>query len=404
MEPAKLVLAGLLAAALVVQLYTSAGLNRRLNTAERGTRKTPGFAYVILSLPMLLMCAVNLPLPLFYLISYGACVVPALLLQGGRVWEGLMVNMRFMLFATPHLVILSLLALLSRCGVREVLLSFELRTLSLVLTLALNAALNLALLNRLKPRIFRLIGWDSEEFLLFSRFVWFCSISALLDSVTCLFDLPAQMAVLFLLGSNLLVLLLVVLFALHVYQIARDATIEEEYLRLQEEAAAQREQTARLEKEAYLDKLTGAYTRRYALDNIAAMLQNDEGFALAFLDLDGLKQINDRQGHLAGDRYLQRFAACVKAELHPSDVFARYGGDEFLVLMPGGAQREAAQRLARLQARAAGGAGQNEATPFSYGLVLAKKDAALTAEEWVAAADKAMYADKKLHQAHREGC
>jgi diguanylate cyclase (GGDEF)-like protein len=94
---------------------------------------------------------------------------------------------------------------------------------------------------------------------------------------------------------------------------------------------------ARLEAElqrAHLDALTGALRRevgRLALRNEIERARRADGkFVIAFIDVDGLKGVNDRDGHAAGDRVLRMLAAIMRANLRPYDPIVRFGGDEFV--------------------------------------------------------------------------
>jgi diguanylate cyclase (GGDEF)-like protein len=108
---------------------------------------------------------------------------------------------------------------------------------------------------------------------------------------------------------------------------------------------------AQLEHLSSRDALTGLANRRRAL----ALLEQEhtrqrragQAFGVAILDIDWFKQVNDRHGHGVGDRVLQQFAAVTAAVLPPTDTLARWGGEEFLLLMPACG---AAEGLARLQA------------------------------------------------------
>jgi diguanylate cyclase (GGDEF)-like protein len=109
----------------------------------------------------------------------------------------------------------------------------------------------------------------------------------------------------------------------------RDAPVEDSG-----DAALER---ARLEAElqrAHLDALTGAFRRemgRLALRNEIERARRADGkFVIAFIDVDGLKGVNDRDGHAAGDRVLRTLAASMRANLRPYDPIVRFGGDEFV--------------------------------------------------------------------------
>lgn len=90
------------------------------------------------------------------------------------------------------------------------------------------------------------------------------------------------------------------------------------------------------EKLAATDPLTGLLNRREAEARVAKKIARNEEFCLVLLDLDGFKQINDRNGHSAGDQILRIFAKKLLNKCKRSDAVCRWGGDEFVVLIDGG--------------------------------------------------------------------
>jgi diguanylate cyclase (GGDEF)-like protein len=110
---------------------------------------------------------------------------------------------------------------------------------------------------------------------------------------------------------------------------------------------------ARLELSA-TDELTGARTRGFGLEEVSRELERARRtgapLALAFIDVDGLKEVNDGRGHLAGDALLRLVGETVRANVRRYDVIVRYGGDELLCAMPGLRTAEARVRLEKVAA------------------------------------------------------
>jgi diguanylate cyclase (GGDEF)-like protein len=109
----------------------------------------------------------------------------------------------------------------------------------------------------------------------------------------------------------------------------------------------------RIEELAELDELTGSYNRRCIMrlldDEIEKSRQTSTPCAIALIDLDWFKRINDAHGHPVGDEVLRTFAITIFANIRPADCFGRYGGEEFLLLLPGTDGETASRMLDRLR-------------------------------------------------------
>jgi cyclic di-GMP phosphodiesterase Gmr len=119
------------------------------------------------------------------------------------------------------------------------------------------------------------------------------------------------------------------------------------------DVTAQRERAEEIHRQATTDSLTGVANRGVAVETLRRHLDiaGGGGCGLLFLDLDDFKGVNDRLGHVAGDRVLVEAAARLRELAGPDDVVARFGGDEFVLLRPGADSAELSVLAESLEAR-----------------------------------------------------
>jgi diguanylate cyclase (GGDEF)-like protein len=144
-----------------------------------------------------------------------------------------------------------------------------------------------------------------------------------------------------------------------------------------------------LRRAATTDPLTGLVNRRAweaeASRVLAHAVRTGEPLTVALLDLDHFKDVNDRSGHEAGDTLLRELTACWSGELRQGDLLGRYGGDEFVLCLPGSDAAGTAEIIARLDA----------AHPFGWSVGTATAVEGDTLSSMLSRADRELYEHKR---------
>lgn len=343
------------------------------------------------------------PLPVFYLLIYLSRISGALKRKRRTKQAFFYLNLGFINMMALHMVSIGIMALVAGQSMRALLESPCCCAVSISISLAVSAVESLILLRfPAAPAAIASIS-HSEEGRLFLAYLWFSTVYLLLDSLLCAGEAEAFFTPLFLIGSSAIVMLLLILFLWNIYTIVQSNHIKDEHVRLQSELA-QREQTAdALRLISDRDALTGAYSRRRGMALLAEWTQRADPFSAVYLDLDHLKQINDREGHAAGDRYLAEFVKAVRLRLRDNDCLARMGGDEFMILLPCCCALAAHKRISEIREEIVVCRDGLRRFDFSFGIVEYHPGDGTTISALIRQADQAMYLDKRRSRDKRGG-
>ena len=158
---------------------------------------------------------------------------------------------------------------------------------------------------------------------------------------------------------------------------------------------------ARVSAKVREDQLTGALNRRGLEEeyerSCAASDRRQEPMSLALLDIDNFKSLNDVHGHQAGDNALVHLARVIKATIRPTDCVCRYGGEEFVILLPGSGLEDSVKVIARLQRELTKRffLHDNQRLLITFSAGVAERKPGESRDETIARADAAMYNAKR---------
>ncbi len=162
------------------------------------------------------------------------------------------------------------------------------------------------------------------------------------------------------------------------------------------------EKTRELEYYATMDDMTNTYNRRMGLEllknHYTLSRRGGRSLSVCFVDIDGLKTVNDNYGHMSGDRLIEDISEILKSSVRESDIVARMGGDEFLVVLPECEIEGAVKVMKRVEGRIAlynETSSRGYRASVSYGIAESSDKNEESVEKLLIEADNRMYSMKR---------
>jgi diguanylate cyclase (GGDEF)-like protein len=153
---------------------------------------------------------------------------------------------------------------------------------------------------------------------------------------------------------------------------------------------------AESESQAKTDPLTGMLNRRSLENSTRRLVHDGVGYCVAYGDLDHFKRLNDAHGHDVGDRALRSFSKVLRDTIRPNDLACRYGGEEFVLVLPDCGVDEAVTVVERVRVALADALVGGRLPPFTVSFGVASSGQAESFERVVALADEALLRAKAL--------
>jgi len=173
-------------------------------------------------------------------------------------------------------------------------------------------------------------------------------------------------------------------------------------LSMQVDLTSLRIKEKKLEFLSYHDQLTGLYNRAFFDQELKRLDEQEQlPLSLVVIDVNGLKMINDAHGHLTGDKLIKKAAAVLKSSLREDDILARFGGDEFALILPQTPEKDAEKIIKRIKEKSAKVKIRDKNLSLGIGFAT-KTEMSQDIEEIFNKADDNMYKDKISKNKNRE--
>lgn len=233
--------------------------------------------------------------------------------------------------------------------------------------------------------------YNQPKVVLYTRFLTLCAGYYVLDGVILTLCEMETLNYVLLLSGDVLIFFLIYNFSMYNFEFVKSVEAERAFEESEIMVAQQYFQQESLKKLSQVDPLTKAYNRREISAMMEEVIQKGHGLVCAFVDLDGLKHINDTYGHSCGDRMLQRFAEAGTRMLGDKGYLARIGGDEFLLVFLDQEAADIETRIQKSQRKLMEPTDEQEKVSFSYGISYEEE----SIQAYIENADRRMYENKK---------
>lgn len=345
--------------------------------------------FAVLLLPAISLLLPHFSLPLFLCAYLSACVLQQRIspLPNGKLGD--YGTIRFLIVGSVTLFIMGAASLIQH-DVHEVCSKPAKQIEAVFLSLFTFAVLKGLEYLLGRKNQFSISPKHQKDFRYMRYFLYMNVTYVLLQSVMCRFYWMLEDGVAFLLCSNLISVILFICYSLSLIRIFHTESAERSHLALNHSLEQADVRLQQLRASAHYDKLTGAYSRLYMIRQANHLLNNQMFFSLVYIDLNGLKKVNDKCGHQQGDEYLCQFVQFVQHHIRTEDILARVGGDEFVLLLLDCTKENAEKRMQFLRKTI-----QAQKLPFLFAAGIVDSSQADQSEKMLRIADGRMYQDKQ---------
>lgn len=340
-------------------------------------------------LPAITFYLPYLSLTFFYLSWLAICLVQELLspVSYKRITD--YGKIRFLIFSSMHLCVIGAISVISTYTLIEILQTTSVMLNCTSITMILFILLKTIILTIDENFHFIIIHEQKKDFRYFYHFLNLSVANIILQSILCSFKFSLESAIGYLMCSNLISLVLMSNYIFNLSMIFQVEHAENSFNFLSSSLNQTNNRINQLKSSTHFDELTGAYSRIYLVQEVSRLLDSQTLFSIIYIDLNKLKNINDKYGHKAGDEYLFEFVSAIKLFIRSEDVLSRFGGDEFILLMPNCSKENATQRINDIKQKIK--ASYNK---FSFSAGISDSNEAIKLEEMLSIADKRMYKEK----------